>query len=233
MTEFEFREFDEAYDKARSELAKAVVDPELVDYAQGNGLLQMTDIAPARREAEQLEAVVDLYGWPALPEDGIIEPVHNYPNSLTFLDSLCPDDEYGARHIRSSVFYSMLVQKPLLEMETGGKGVWTYGLMPVLHRAHALSPELFDNLRVVLATLSERYGGIYDEDNLRDELEMAHNESVRRAMHMAYRIMGRLIKVDDPVRFSDRFNAITGVSSIQESSPTTILSADDFLKHSM
>lgn len=229
MNELEYLESNEPFERARRELEVAVYDRELIDYADGYGLLTLDRISGERLMSARIYQLA--YGeddWPREDEDSLLTltPMPEFQTDKEFIASLCPEDQYGKTFLATSHFFTMLSQQPRQEGDHLATPLNYYGYYPVVHRAHALAPELFDSLSVVLSELSDQYKRVAKDDELRQVIEMEGNIAIQRAMHMAYRIMGRLIKVNDPGVISKRFRTPPDY----QDGMTTILSSDEFLR---
>lgn len=210
MSEHLFQDPNHEYSEARAALKAALENVDYLSYSIGSGPLLVEEI-PDEVKSDILTQTIDEYQWPT-DVDAIIEPVEEQPSNESFLDSM----KEGDRPLHTQPLYTFLSAMPARADEASGRG-WifdVYGQLPVVHRAHALAPDLFDNLATVLDALQKRYPTTHalenprtrvtrealmqpTSDNLYNYLREQNNQDVVEAMHMAYRIMGRLLKVND------------------------------------
>lgn len=197
MSEFSFGDIDHNYAEAHQQLEQVVVNEQIIEFADGSGPLTLARLPREVLNDQRIKDAMARDGWPSLA-DQLIEGVEHFETSKDFIDSLKPvDGEYGPRNLYASNVMH-LVGYPVIN----GKAEITStesltGLTPVVHRAHAVAPELFDNLQIVIGKMFDRFRVNGDTDYLYDELLQSQNQHVCDALHMAYKIMGRLVKVDD------------------------------------
>lgn len=241
MGTFEFDDPDQEYSAARRGLHDALENLDYLDYTLDIGPLTLADIArtPAA-SSDRMHEVVAEFGWPSGKEDGVLESTQRFSSNREFLESLRPVDEYGAQFVGMNRFFNLTSVAPIYEPVEVGRGIDLQGLNPVVHRAHALAPDLFDNLTITLNKLRERYSLIDNTDHLYEELVQSRNEDVVEAMHMAYLIMGRLIKVNDSSTVAARSRAHLRIlrgnrhkdsDDYSEIQRPPILNADAYLRH--
>lgn len=218
MNQFEFDDIDHEYAEARKGLHNALENVDNLAYAVEGGPLTIAQVNHDRTVDPGFQEVVAKFGWPSYLEDSIIEPVSEF-STEGFLESMRQAGSGGSLKGRMNLdhFFIMLRQRPILSYEEMTTGESAHGMYPVLHRAHALAPDLFDNLQKSLVKINERYSTVGPEDNVYIALKEPHNEEIAEGLHMAYQIMGRLLKVDD---FKHIF-----------SDPVPILSADVALRN--
>lgn len=193
--------FDDNYPQAREALREAVNNLDYMEYALHEGPLQISQLVASARKDPEVERVIAEYGWPSLREDSIIEPVQAFSTDKEFIDSLRPDGEFGRQMLISSDFSTLLlVASPDNRAASHYITASELGKLPVIHRAYAVAPDLFESLRVVLGEFKTRYSyprPVDDEDRIYDAIVREENGDISQAMHMAYRILGRLLKVSD------------------------------------
>ena len=193
--------FDDRYPQARERLREAVNNLDYMEYAVHEGPLQISQLAAGARADPEVQRVIAEYGWPSLIEDSLIEPVQTFATDKEFIDSLRPINEFGPQKLISSQLFTMLrVASPHNQANSDYLTASTLGEMPVVHRAYAIAPELFENLRVVLGEFKTRYRDprpVDDEDRIYEAIMREENGDISQAMHMAYRILARLLKVSD------------------------------------
>ncbi len=234
MSGYEFDEIDKDYATAREGLHNALENLDYVDYALDSAPLTFGALAQTQHTREKVHAVVAEFGWPSKLADSLIEPVQNFPSNRAFLNSLKPinpiEGEAGPLHIASGHFFNLISVLPIDEPQEAKRGIDLSGLYPVVHRAHAVAPDFFGNLAHVLNKLRERYSIVGETDFLYEELLKPQNDEVVEAMHMAYRIMGRLIKVDDSSTIVRNCRALRRGDNSEVDEPP-ILSADVHLRY--
>lgn len=218
--------FDDRYPQARERLREAVNNLDYMEYAVHEGPLQISQLAANARTDPEAQRVIAEYGWPSLQEDSIIEPVQTFKTDKEFIDSLRPEDEFGTQKLISSNFHTLLmVASPHNKAASDYITAPALGELPVVHRAYAVAPELFESLRIVLGEFKTRYRDprpVDDDDRIYEAIMREENGDISQAMHMAYRILGRLLKV------SDLQELPTG-NAVASTGP--ILNADDVLRY--
>jgi len=223
MNNPEFNDIDPAYAEARRTLHSSVENIDYLAYAVGKGPLLLSEIDPSLRQNDAFQETIGAYGWPSAMEDGIIEPTKDYGSSRDFLVSMKPVDVHGPRHITSDHFLTLVSQPVIRTFSEARTGNGFYGILPYLHRGHAVAPDLFDSLQKSLQKLYERYAIISYQDEMYTELLKDQNADVVEAMYMAYHILGRLIKVND-------LDTVIGNHHESTNSSKPILSADVALR---
>lgn len=218
--------FDDKYPEARESLRNAVNSLDYLEYAVHEGPLQISQLPGSTRTKPEIQQVIAKHGWPNLREDSLIEPVQTFDTDKEFIDSLRPIDEYGTQKLISSYFFSMLLVAPHNRADSPYVTAPIVGEMPVVHRAYAIAPDLFESLRVVLEEFKKRYRDIQpvdDEDRIYEAIMNEENAEIPQAMHMAYRILGRLLKSTDAEVLHEKFN--------RDRPSAPILNADAALRH--
>ena len=226
--------FDDTYPRARESLKKAVTSFDNLDYAgislsdgtEEKDRLVIAGVSPLVQRGDKFQTVFATYGWPNKMQDHLIEPVITYESDNDFIDSL--KGISGQDHKLISAYFLTLLQiAPDNEPPINHIMAEAVGNYPALHRAYAIAPDLFDNLRVVLRELVKQYRELppLDEDHLYEAITAEENQDVAMAMHMAYRILGRLLKVDD------RKWVHSTITSEGELEFTPILNADEELRY--
>ncbi len=152
-------------------------------YAEGKGPLTIAEVDPEVRRSEEFHRVVQQYNWPNQLVDGTIEPVHTYESAEDFVKALRTRDHDHYLNNLNAIFAST----PVHELDISN----IYGIYHVLHRAHVIAPDLFEGLRV----LFKEHWSMNRQDELTAILEQ--NEVLANQTWKAFRILGRLIKVDD------------------------------------
>jgi hypothetical protein len=200
--------FDDSYPEAREKLRAAVARFDYQYYAgeevgkEQTGPLTIAQIEEKDRSSDVFVETFSVYGWPTAGEDSLIDPVPVHATNKDFLDSLKPVDDGITRKIITDYFFAVLRQPPIAPDDTTTNRNSMYrevGKLPVIHRAYAVAPELFENLRIVLSEITTQNQGLYPlgEDYIYAALIREENQDVVHGIHMAYRILGRLFKVSD------------------------------------
>lgn len=216
MSPFEFDDIDQEYTAARRNLHDALENLDNLQYATEGGPLVLSQVSRERTIDPEFQEVVAQVGWPSHFEDSMIEPVTDYHTHRDFLESMRPESSRGTHRVSSDHFFIMLRQQPISSIDQATTSENFLGIYPVLRRAHVLAPDLFRNLQASLAKITARYSIIGEEDRVYEALLEPQNEEVVEALHMAYEIMGRLLKVND--------------YSVLREDPVPILSADVALR---
>ncbi len=218
--------FNDKYHEARELLRVAVSNLDYLDYASYEGPLQLSQLAARGRNSMAVQELTAEVGWPNLIEDTIIEPVKSFSVDKDFVDSLTVrGDGHERMKLISSYFFRLLLVSPHDTSSAESIGMNVIAEMPMLERAYAIAPDLFENLRIILEEFKKRYRELrpLEEDHLYAAIMAAENIEVPQAMHMAYRILGRLIKVSDSEILRKRLG--------REEPAAPILSADAILQH--
>lgn len=183
-----------------------------------------------------MQSVLATYDWPTYRDDADLIPVTVYHTDLDFLQSLRPIRGGDHSFIASSMFFQMLRLTPCTlpidrqEVFTGYAGAYSMlRTYPFLHRAYAAVPELFDNLRVILDDIHDKYDKIDDIDHIYNFLTQPENSYIIAAMHDAYRIMGRLFKKEDPVLTEKAYKVIDPNGPPRMLAPMPV--PEDVLRH--
>lgn len=216
MYEQLFEEPDKEFLEARNALADSCDNPIYVHYANNAGPLELHEVDGTERNP-QLDEVVARYGWPDEFDRVIQAPMQHSSDEefLLLLANSVPIDLGG------NVFIQTLQAPPIGQFSDVVRGTDVHGMMPHAHRAYAVAPDMFTNLRSVIHKTIERYrhfrrydlkddhvhvplcddySQCLDSDPLLAAYMQPEYQDVRKALHMAYQIMSRLIKVDDPMR---------------------------------
>ena len=193
------------YEAAMETIAAQLSNHELLDYALGEGPLTLKDLSDDALERVTMAGIV--YEWPTA-DDAVIKPTKKYTDE-TFLQNLfekpsftpwvmpyLSEAELNEQTERNECalnnFILYLRASPADASDMASNMANVYGESPVVHRADALAPELFDALRVIMNGFK-----LSEQKYARTFLEMPMNADVVTALHMSYQIMGRLLKVSD------------------------------------
>lgn len=193
------------YEAALETIAAQLGNHELLDYALGEGPLTLKDLSDDALERVTMAGIV--YEWPTA-DDAVIKPTKKYTDE-TFLQNLfekpsftpwvmpyLSEAELNEQTERNEYalnnFILYLRASPADASDMASNMANVYGESPVVHRADALAPELFDALRVIMNGFK-----LSEQKYARTFLEMPMNTDVVTALHMSYQIMGRLLKVSD------------------------------------
>jgi hypothetical protein len=203
MSNFEGKQSPRSqFESVRAQLERAVDDVELINYAMSTGPLMLSDILSSRYDA--IQPVVEELGWPD-ENDSDIAPVKDYIDT-EFIEQLfsTKTPEEDERALNNFRLY--LRARPISDpREAAGDLENMYGLNPFVHRANALSPDLFSALRTSMNAFE-----MSESKLARYQLLRSENSEIRTAYHMGYRIMGRLVKKDDlSTPISDAHQALT------------------------
>lgn len=196
-------------DMARDTLALELQDPMYEAYASGKGALTLDQLDENDVvDMDMLERVVELHGWPT-KEDNDFCQVHDLSRD-TLLERLFNNEP----HIGMTNLRAMLAMKPLMSfddwnMSDGLSAV--KGANPPFLRAHAIAPQLMYAIKGALepfdddpsknlqAYLNQSEGeSIPKPDSmtqLKNHLSQPENAVTLEAIHLAYRMMGRLATV--------------------------------------
>lgn len=200
MEEFE-RDIDGEFIDASEKLDRALENHNYSLYSIKKGPLTLDQLPEAMIVSPALGKVIEQYGWPNA-NDQIIDTsvVHT---ASTLRTQLTPPDRASPQDIHTSMFFSMLATRPIGYDEEPQSGLEIYGTMPVLHRAHAVAPDLFGPLQIYLSTTRRRFGFTrnYDTDHILTALDQTKGFE---SMALAYNIMRRLLKADDTIRLHER-----------------------------
>lgn len=193
------------YEAAMETIAAQLSNHELLDYALGEGPLTMKDLSGDALERVTMAGIV--YEWPTA-DDAVIRPTRKYTDE-TFIENLFEQPSFtpGVTQYLSGAelnkqkqrnadalnnFILYLRASPADGSDMGSDMTNVYGKSPVVHRADALAPELFDALRVIMTSFK-----LSEQRYMRSFLEMPMNADLVTALHMSYQLMGRLLKVSD------------------------------------
>lgn len=172
---------------ARNRLQNSVADPELRGYAYGEGPLTAMELSD-----EQIYAVMRVaskYGWPD-GDDVVVLSTRNYSDA-SFRENLFSHRSEDKPDALNN-FHLFILARPIDAFDPDThKLPEIYGMEPVVHRANALAPQFFGDLRTAL----ESFGG--DTEYARERLADNENAAVLEGMNLGYKIMGRLVSRRD------------------------------------
>jgi len=214
MGKFPFEEFDTQFAAAREKLRHAYDNPTYQMYAAAQGPLPLSDVNT--EFSYGLEETVEQYGWPD-EVDKLIRPPGLYATDVDFMRSL---QQGGTREIGANTILNTLGSPLVKSFSEVRSGIDVNGVLPYLHRAYAVAPDLMDGVREVIVVMRERYhhfkapstGDVISalaqvaagddilrltEDPLLDAYLSPENADLCQALYLAYRVTSRLIKVDD------------------------------------
>ena len=188
------------YEK-REVISRALEDERYLDFATKPGPLLMDEVPSELRESEHFKALVGEMGWPQSPEDDDIEPTLSYPDDASFRDAFMNDSMVPVEWQLKNYRY-WLLQPPnrisaddVVRSSEGLNKI--YGSHPALHRLYGLMPEEVGAVQQLLSSMAARNP---EDSSFNAELTLGVNEDLVQAVHLLYRITGRLLKVDDGVR---------------------------------
>lgn len=203
---------------AVEQLNQAINNPEYEQLARPTALLT-EDQLPARvRQDDSYPGLIDAIGWPSSADEGTMTPRYPFANDDEFATALIRSPfettASGERpvvlnnlihrlHTRQSLF--LTPEQDAQQQPTGGFrspiGMDDpYKVEPVVYRAMFVAPELMDGLRYLLNNTPE---GTIDDFNdnwtnlTKAVLQSPDGPTFKRAAHLAYRLMGRLVKPTD------------------------------------
>ena len=178
-------------------------NPLYIEYAHGRGPISIDDVPADIQVGTNFLEVVEKYDWPSA-EDAGIEPTLDY-NDKDFIANLFlqpsgvirgpndTDKSYQDKSHRALNNFMAVIRSVPINNPREAKGLeGLYGLMPVVHRANVLAPDLFDAVREALSAFE-----MGDQDFARARLSMPESQDIVMCLNIAYRIMGRLLKVND------------------------------------
>ena len=193
------------YEAAMETIAAQLSNHELLDYALGEGPLTLKDLSDDALERVTMAGIV--YEWPTA-DDAVIKPTRKYtdetflqnlfekpsftPGVMPYLSEAELNEQTERNEYALNNFILYLRASPADASDMASNMANVYGESPVVHRADALAPELFDALRVIMNGFK-----LSEQKYARTFLEMPMNADVVTALHMSYQIMGRLLKVSD------------------------------------
>lgn len=191
-----------AYDpssEARRDLREAVENEKNIVLASGNKILTLDQLENLDVVNEHVLHIAERYEWPT-EADEIMDPIVDLSPDA-FLDSLKEVNSHGElQSIGYSYFYSTLEQDAVdlpFKRVAGASFNSVLGTLPVVHRANAVAPDLFASTREVLRAYRRSTPLISKTDEIYTELIKPKNSDVVLAISMCYRIMGRLVTVND------------------------------------
>lgn len=184
MNENEHNAFERSQ-QAVERILKIAANEQYDIYADGNGPLSLDHLNPALLEEEDFLATVEEWGWPDAA-DAAIAPAHEYHSAKNFVTAL----RHSAHPQYLNNFNILLRATPTTTVDLQNMSN-LYGLYPVVHRANALAPDLMAAIRELFQQDTPGAG------HGRIDTILAENEVVAAQVWQAFKIMGRLVKVDD------------------------------------
>lgn len=165
-------------------------DERLNKFLDNEGPLELAELDEDLLQSETFRQFVMEYGWPTAAEDGEIVPPPTFEDDEQFLGAFTHGTEVNGQNYYLNNFKVWLASEPNTEQFSGGTQF--YGSAPPLLRAYAVVPEFMEALRVAYDSLPKRT--YYPTA---DALASREGELVVHGAHMAYKLLGRLIKTDD------------------------------------
>lgn len=177
-------------------LNNSVHDEKLLALTEETGPLQMSELDGDVRQSEAFREFVTEFDWPTVLEDGAITPSVRFKDDHDFLDAFKPlDDEREKGQPYLNNFKVWLSLEPSSELFNPDKMPDVYAAKPALHRAYVVAPEFMGSLRVAYNSLDRPRWSNYPD---RESFESNESELVLRGAHLAYQLLGRLLKTTDP-----------------------------------
>ncbi len=180
-------------------------NPDCINYSRGRGPLTLDQLS--EEAALRVVTVADKVGWPT-KEDASISSTLNYtdesfldnffeqPSNIPYTDDVMTDEEIDALERNTAALNNFVLNLRATPIdnfqESASMMEGFYGLTPVVHRANALAPELFTALREATNCFT-----LAEQDFAKSILSREENQDMVTALHMGYRIMGRLLKQGD------------------------------------
>lgn len=168
-------------------------------YADGMGPLTAKAVYPSIAQGEAFMQMQEELGWPESTDDTVLPPLAYSDDEFRIQlfeqpsRTLIAGEEGAKRNERAlNNFLQFMRSKPI---EIGGSAGLenVYGMMPFVRRANMMAPEFFQAVRIAANAFN-----MAEQDVAKERLAEPENAKVLAAMNMAYRIMGRLIKPNDP-----------------------------------
>lgn len=205
MKGYEKKSLGNSYD-SYPELTKSLEDPLYEQYIDGQGPLTIDEIPAVIRSSADFKQIVHEFGWPSLLEDSAIAPPQQFDNSTEFIQAFTSISPTR----RLNNFPLWISAKPRRTIEASQPMSDIYGLYPALHRAYTIAPDL-------MSSLNDAYHDIKMKSKANDnplyiELSESENRSFVAGAHMAYVLLGRLMKADDPTRIAE----LTNISMLKD-----------------
>lgn len=184
---------------ARANLSEIVKNADYITYAQPRIPLMLNAVNQEQAATDEFSNMFHKYRWPDEHDKEMITgKTKIYENDREFLYYLrVYSDEPEERDKYLNNFNVWLRTKPQEEFDPVNMQDATYGMQPALHRAYAIAPDLMENLQVFFSQSYEKFKGRADE--MTEFLAQPTNADVIKAAHMAYRILGRLVKHTDQI----------------------------------
>lgn len=207
----------EAFNRATRELDQAVNDSIYERLAAPTTVLTLDQLPVGIIDAPEFQDVVRVMGWPEAADTDRLQPRRTYASDQTFQDSLLvgPRAMSGTENISLGNFVDRLSVRPLAilfpETDQAGQptGRWRsprsgfdanpYEVDPVLFRAEHVAPDLIHGLHGVL-----NYSPVGTEDDFNNRpdwltaiIESDQGPAFTKGVHLAYKLMGRLVKPSD------------------------------------
>jgi len=170
-------------------LNTAAHDEQLQALAMRSGPLEMSELAPELRNSEAFREFVNEFDWPNELEDSSIEPLPRFTDEQ-FLGALSSEGvTIDGRYYQVNNFKVWLSVEPNVKRFSKNQDI--YGANPALLRAYAIEPEFMTALRTAYNALPKV---VYPTDAA---LYSPEGELVVRGAHIAFRLLGRIMKVND------------------------------------
>lgn len=211
-------ERERRYRHAVERLNQAIHNPEYERLAKPTNLLTPNQLPSDVVQDDTYTDLVDAMGWPTEAEQGTMEPRYPFVSDEEFAAALIRSPfettESGERPVVLNNFIQRLATRqstfliPEEDAQQQRTGRWqapeamfdTYKVEPVVYRTNYVAPDLMEGLRFLLNNTPE--GTIDDFDDNWTALTKAilqgqDGPAFVRGAHLAYRLMGRLVKPTD------------------------------------
>ena len=173
-------------------LNQVIGNPTYQAYASEHGPLPLDDVPSDLRARNEFDQVVDYFGWPGR-RDADIKPGPQFTDIDEFRQALAARKREFA-HLNN--FVAWVSQRPSLDaLDTTQPMERIYGRSPALHRLHAVAPDLAGSVQVLVTDIRRRTGT--HTADMEQELSRPDNRTLLEAVHLTYRIAGRLFTVND------------------------------------
>jgi hypothetical protein len=160
-------------------------DGELIKLSRNRIPMGLQELDPVLVRQPGFMKFVDEQGWPTEFED-IIKFAPTFQSDEEFLSLLSAQGDN---------FKNWISQEP--NEDRGFDMNKYYGSYPAVLRANVIAPEFMDSLRIAYNSLPK-----VRQHPSKEILHSPEAELVVRSAHVAYRLLSRLIKVDDDDRHS-------------------------------
>lgn len=175
------------------ELEAALENPLYQAFAEHPAMINLDEVPASLRDSEEFQAFVEQFGWPSASDgdDAIALPTQ-FASMDQFRDALTRGIDIDDETLYLNNFKVWLAMVPSTDIDFMSSMTQAYAANPALHRGWQIAPELFIPLQQAYSELAKE-SNFPSEAALRDESAIP----VVEAAHMAYQILGRLLKKGD------------------------------------